>query len=694
MGRAFRAGAYRTLPAERAFPPFLRAALALAVLSAFPALVYAQTSGITNLGTLNGGLSSAANAVSSDGNVVVGFTDDGPVGRAFRWTQAGGMVSLGTLNGGAFSVASGVNSDGSVVVGSAADGAAGNAGRAFRWTQAGGMVSLGTLNGGAESAARGVNSDGSVAVGFANDGAAGNANRAFRWTQAGGLVSLGTLGGVSSVALAVNSDGSVVVGQAHEGATGATQRAFRWTQVGGMVSLGVLNGGTSSSASGVNSDGSVVVGTAQDGAAGNASRAFRWTQAGGMVSLGVLNGGNFSQANAVNGNGTVVVGGAADGAAGNASRAFRWTQATGMQTVEDWLRANGVSVPTDITDAANGVNGDGSVVVGELESGFAFIARVAPPASGLGSGMVTLQDLQDSLAGNAAAPVQAATLGNAVLHGAHSRPLARRVAPGKSCAWTAGDIGRDDHGSRDGKFWLAEIGGCRRLEAVQGSLSIGRTSSRQDLVFNGRSEVDTTYGVVEILGNVAGNLWPSAALLYQRGEADARRGYLNAGVQNFSSGRPDVETIALRLRLDWEDAARIGGTSFTPYADASYARTRIDAYTETGGGFPARLEARTEKATELRLGADAAHPLSPATKLLGRLEAAHRFEKSGAGTSGTVLGLFSFDLAGQRNKRDWLRAGAGFEAKLGPGVASAMLNATTEGAVPNYWLNASYQVAF
>ncbi len=137
--------------------------------------------------------------------------------------------------------------------------------------------------------------------------------------------------------------------------------------------------------------------------------------------------------------------------------------------------------------------------------------------------------------------------------------------------------------------------------------------------------------------------------------------------------------------------------TLTPYADVSYARTRIDAYTETGGGFPARFDARTEKSTEARVGVDAALPLSSETKLLGRVEAAHRLEKTGAAASGTVLGLFGFSLPGEQVKRDWLRAGVGFETKLGGGTGgtlSAMLNATTQGAAPSYWLNLSYQVAF
>ncbi|MBI2788684.1 MAG: autotransporter domain-containing protein [Elusimicrobia bacterium] len=667
-------------------------ALLLAIL---PAAAF-SADGFTYPGVLNGGVGSPAFDVNGDGSVLVGWGNDGAAGnapRAFRWTQAGGLLSLGVLNGGTASYAYDVNADGSVAVGLATDGAAGNQNRAFRWTQAGGMVSLGVLNGGNSSEAYGVSGDGGVVVGWARDGAAGNATRAFRWTQAGGIVSLGILnGGAQSGAAAVNTDGSVVVGWAADGAAGGAQRAFRWTQAGGLVSLGVLNGGANSQGRGVNSDGNVVVGDAADGAAGGAQRAFRWTQAGGLVSLGAMNGGSMSSAKGVSSDGSVVVGEARDGAAGNTQRAFRWTQAGGLLSVEGWLRANGVTVPADITNSAKGVSADGSIVVGQLDSGPAFIARVSP----VGSGLITLQELQGSLSANSAAPAQAASLGGLALHGAHSRPLARRVDAGKSCVWTSGDLGRDDHGSRDGEFGLAEIGGCHRFNAVvQGSLSVGRVASRQDLSEGGRSEVGATYGMAEVLANVPGtSLWPSLGLLYLGGEADARRGYLNAGARDSSNGRPGIETAALRARLDWEDAARLGAATITPYGEVSFARTRIVGYTETGGSFPARFDARTEDATELHAGADGGYKLSSRVKLLSRLEAAHRFEKSGAATSGQVLGLFSFTLPGQEVKRDWLRGGAGVDVKFGDGIVSAMLNATTQGADPSYWLNLGYQLAF
>lgn len=54
--------------------------------------------------------------------MVVGNARDGAAGnvtRAFRWTTGGGTVSLGTLNGGSSSDAFDVNTDGTVIIGTA-----------------------------------------------------------------------------------------------------------------------------------------------------------------------------------------------------------------------------------------------------------------------------------------------------------------------------------------------------------------------------------------------------------------------------------------------------------------------------------------------------------------------------------------------------------------------------------------------
>ncbi|WP_168734226.1 autotransporter domain-containing protein [Pseudothauera nasutitermitis] len=672
MRRAVHPNAFRLLRLRH-----IPAAIWLACMALGSAAVQAQGS-IEDIGTPNGKGESSAYGVSADGSVVVGYahaTGDTAY-RAFRWTN-GVMTDLGTL-GGTFSEASGVSANGAVVVGYA--GTTGDtAYRAFRWTN-GTMTDLGTL-GGAYSDASGVSADGSVVVG--QSWLAGDmAFHAFRWEN-GVMAGLGTLGGDDSRAYAVSADGAVVVGESAIAGVMAWH-AFRWEN-GVMADLGTL-GGTDSVAFATSADGSVVVGEAAI-SGDMAWHAFRWEN-GAMTDLGTL-GGTDSVAFAASADGSVVVGRAAI-TGDTDERAFRWTQADGMQSVEDWLRAAGVAVAGDITYGAYATNSDGSVVVGGLTNDQAFIARVGSA----GSGLVSLADVQASLAGTASGGAMALSTAGTLLHGAHSRPLARRVGAGQTTFWLAGDWGKDDHGSRSGDLGLAEAGFGRNFGLAQVQVSLGRTWAKQDQALNGRAKVDGTYLLAEALIPVSGKLWTTVGAYLHRSEADLKRAYLNAGTVDASKGRPDVDTWGLRARLDWDGAYQVAGSSLSPYVDLSYSRARLEAYTETGGGFPAHFDRRKEKATELRLGAHAAKPLDNGVDLIGTLEAAHRFEKKGARTSGQMVGLFGFSLDGEKNRQNWLRAGIGLEGRLAGGRASLTLNATSRGETPSYWLAGGWQKTF
>jgi probable HAF family extracellular repeat protein len=665
--------------------PLLRAALYAACLA--PLVVGADE--FTPLDDLaGGGFASYPAGVSDDGTVVVGRSIGASGYEAFRWTQAGGMVGLGDLPGGLFeSLAYGVSGDGAVVVGRGRN--ASSQFEAFRWTQAGGMVGLGDLPGGQfESTAFATSGDGSVVVGYGNN--ASFSSEAFRWTQGGGMVALGDLAGgsSSSFALGVNDDGSVVVGM---GSSASGYEAFRWTQAGGMVGLGDLTGGSFfSEAYGVSGNGAVVVGYSTSA---NGQEAFRWTQAGGMVGLGDLAGGGFeSVAYGVNSDGSVVVGSGLN--ASSSFEAFRWTQAGGMQSVTDWLTAAGVTVaPGYLLGSAVDVSADGSTVVGQAYGASgdeAYLARV----SAVGSGSVSLAGLQQSLLEASRAGDMTLGMSNLVMHGEHSRPLARRVAAGQKAFWVSGDWGTDNHGERDGNLGAAELGGGANLGAVQLNLSLGQAWGKQSLSLAGEAKSDGTYLMAEALLPLPDNLWATFDAYSMWGDADVRRGYLNAGLPTASNGNTDTFTWGLRARLDWDHALAFEQVGLTPYAELSYTETRTDAYTETGGGFPVAYDERTNKATELRAGANASRPLTRAIHLIGILEIAHLFQGSQADTSGQVVGLFGFDIPGADNKQTWLRAGGGVEGKLGGGTASLMLNVTTEGAAPDVWLATVYQMAF
>lgn len=225
--------------------------------------------------------------------------------------------------------------------------------------------------------------------------------------------------------------------------------------------------------------------------------------------------------------------------------------------------------------------------------------------------------------------------------------------------------------------------------------AIGRTYSKQDTLFGSNTKVDGAYVLPEFIAKLPGTmLHATVSGYYNWGETDVTRGYDNAGQREYGRGSTNLSTAALRARLDWLDAVKAGNTSITPYTSLTYTSTKMDAYRETGGAFPANWNSRTEDSTEARLGLDAVYRLDDKLNLLGRLEGVHRFNDTGATASGDVAGLYGFSLPGQNYRRDWLRAAVGIEGRVGGGTGSLMLNGSTQSSATTYWLAASYRIDF
>ena len=317
---------------------------------AFAGEYHVTTLSATDLGTLPGGNTSFAYAISNGGQVVgESETSSGEV-HAFSWTEAGGMVDIG----GDGSTALGVNDSG-VIVGQV------SVGGELRPFTSNASYTLADL-GGQESVAAGINDAGIGVqiVGWSKT--SGGAQHAVIWSPGPSFVTiprdLGTLpGGASSFAASVNDFGTVVGGSA---TASNSSHAFVWTDAGGMVDLGALPGGTYSAAFAVNNDG-LVVGESSTSGASAPFHAFAWTRAGGMVDLGTL-GGDSSGAFAVNGVGRVV--GYSEPTPGQAfnNHAFSWTPG-GMADV-------GAITGCASCDAnAAGVNDSGQIVGGSGPSG-------------------------------------------------------------------------------------------------------------------------------------------------------------------------------------------------------------------------------------------------------------------------------------------------------------------------------------
>jgi probable HAF family extracellular repeat protein len=168
-------------------------------------------------------------------------------------------------------------------------------------------------------------------------------------------------GSVESVALAVAAEGSVVVGHS-QSIYGA--EAFRWTTGGGISGLGfLLPSNPDSEATAVSGDGSVIAGTSRTA---TGDRAFRWTGGGGMLELGSFSCADcdpITAANGISGDGLVVVGGGlAKGAGAPHLDSARWPG--GGTSIFD---LGDLSGPASYSSAA-GASQDGSLIVGEGES--------------------------------------------------------------------------------------------------------------------------------------------------------------------------------------------------------------------------------------------------------------------------------------------------------------------------------------
>jgi probable HAF family extracellular repeat protein len=156
--------------------------------------------GPTNAACITLPSGSSAAGVSSNGLVIVGGSGSILAYQAFRWTAASGMVGLGKLPGSSRSEAEAVSSDGSVVVGhsnmgwtkSHLNSEAYSSCEAFRWTAAEGMVGLGHLPARKITYPMAISCDGSIVMGW-HGLASSPYFEAFIWDSVNGMRNLQSL---------------------------------------------------------------------------------------------------------------------------------------------------------------------------------------------------------------------------------------------------------------------------------------------------------------------------------------------------------------------------------------------------------------------------------------------------------------------------------------------------------------------
>ncbi len=215
-----------------------------------------------DLGALRGAPESYANDINDHGQVTGTSGTFGSSYNAFIWSQRTGMTDLGTL-GGTMSSGESINNAGQVAGHSTTRNNITE--HAFRFTEGVGLVDLGSLGGGWSRALRDFFDTGHLFLGKYH---------AFLWTEGVGMVDLGALGGGTSFAGAINNHGAVV---GIFWLLNGDPRAFRWTKAQGMIDLNILlprrSGWVLQSASDINDKGQIT----GIGLHNGATRAYRLT---------------------------------------------------------------------------------------------------------------------------------------------------------------------------------------------------------------------------------------------------------------------------------------------------------------------------------------------------------------------------------------------------------------------------------
>lgn len=317
------------------------------------------------LGDLPGGqFWSRADAVSSDGRFVAGFSRVEGGRQAFLWSVESGLTSFSLTNGS--SLASGVSDDGCRVCGGGPNGA-------HAWSS---PQDSETIIGAAE--AEDLSADGSVII-----GRRWNKRRwqAFRWESGDTEILSPSPSHTHSQAVATTPDGELVLGRVFntKGVSGREQlseshgirdsRPVLWGK-SGIRFLRGFDRDANWWPTDISSDGSVVVGMRwPQGKQWNRStgdrraKAFRWED-GSVTLLGDLSPSLNSIAMGVSGDGRLIVGSTVRGDDHVDEIAFLWDRHTGIRSLQNALAETGIVTPGWKLAWARAISGDGTTVVG------------------------------------------------------------------------------------------------------------------------------------------------------------------------------------------------------------------------------------------------------------------------------------------------------------------------------------------
>ncbi|SOB59999.1 putative extracellular repeat, HAF family [Pseudodesulfovibrio profundus] len=598
--------------------------------------------------------------ISQNGNIVVGSKNIDGKYRAAQWSN--GKVTI--LTSEPNSVAAGVSANGAVAIGVIDYNTTYS--RAVRWVN-GKMSYLEGPEGFTMSSANSVSSNGSVVVGTYRNQA--GFTQAFRWTQSQGMVGLGALDSSYPLSrgVAVSADGSTVVGG---GNSNNGLQAFRWKN-DTMIGLGFLHqdltGKGESFAKDVSANGSVVIGFSKNER--GQSEAFRWVN-GTMSPLGFLEDGIKSTAQGVSDDGGLVVGYSSD--SNHNSKAFRWTESQGMVSIEQLLKDGGVDLTGINIRYALGTNADGSIIHCSQGTGDGLLINI-PYA-----GIITPEALYQSLDVMGQVSPMVSNMGQLSMnrlanaasgHASRSRvnPLAENsrgmssgdTMPGRLDLWMVGSFGTNIELDSDDINLHGGLGLSWETDNWRFGGGLFADSRDLETGYNGSQDISALGPGAFVTYSPEGTRFEfRVSSLWQSVDLDLTRGYMNGAGYATSSGSTEAEVFSLSGQVQW--TGNISETlSLTPFIEYTWQTTRVDAYTESGGPFPAKFDSREEYSNLIRTGlrADVALIDKLDTWVWGAWN--HRLEDSSTGMSGSATGIGAFAYPGAPIDQDWADVGVG-----------------------------------
>ena len=679
-----------------------------------PLLVAANvfaTSPMTDLGVLDNppyaaDLYSVALLSSRDGRVIGGLSSDGEGISSFIF-ENGALSRLQDFSAGQYPRMHGMSADGSVIVGQYTFGGGLNPQNSFFY-QIRGSAPIFVYNSDSHGGGIRISPDGSTAFGgtsFEIALGAGLGINAFFYRPSAGITYLSPEGTWRNTFIDdFSDDGSIIVGRVDRYSSlgdSFTERVFKY-QGGSLGLIGTLPGELldgQQRVAGLSANGAVLAGTYLTL---TGVRSFRHTNGTGLTDIGSLGGNpaDMTVALDLSRDGTTIVGESLIDGIG-LILPFKFVQGRGMTelTLPGGGRINGGNARfvsddgmvtvilagdaengvvttyrhTDSTDAvdigslggtyteAKGISGDGTTIFGEssLASGgiHAFIWR--------DNTMVDVDSWLASVAGPAGVMPSAMTLASLPLEGAHHRTLLSYGLPaGGTQWWATGDLG-DSRRIVDRRLTSGEIGlGAHLAPNLAGGFALGYGDQWQGLASEGRMDIHGTYQLGELdLAMAHGGVF-SLTLMAGQWDASLRRGYVvGGGGLDFSEGSTELSSFTARLRYDSQETKLWSQAGIAGHL--SYERTRIsnEAFTESGGAFPASFDEQRHNRQEGRLGLTFRQALSSDDELRILAEWCHRFDDRHPDLVG-VGPMGAFSLAGQAVLKDQMRVGIDWDHRL------------------------------